>query len=87
LCAVHWNTTRRCGSRTGERAKQDGVNQAKDGGIGADTEGESEDRDGSEAGRFAEHAEGEAAIREERVEPTVNALLANHPEILAPSAN
>jgi len=25
-----------------------------------------------------EHAEGEAAIGEERVEPTVNALLANH---------
>ena len=70
----------------GERAKQDGINQAKDGGVGADAECESEDRDRGEAGRFAEHAEGEAAIGEGRVEPTVNALLANHPQILAPSA-
>src|SRR5277367_3008520 len=41
-----------------ERAQQDGVHDAEDGGVGADAEGKSEDGDGREAGRFRERADG-----------------------------
>src|SRR5215470_8007787 len=50
-----------------QRAKESRVNQAKDGGVGADAEGEGKHGDGGEAGRFAEHAEGEAQILQKRV--------------------
>ncbi len=52
----------------GERAEDDGVDDAEDGRVGADAEGESEDGDESEAGIFAEGAEGVAEILGEIVE-------------------
>src|SRR5207237_835119 len=45
-----------------------GIDEAEDGGVGADAESKSEDRDGGEAGRFAQHAKGEAQILKERVQ-------------------
>ena len=41
-----------------QRAEEDGVDDAEDGGIGADAESESEDGDGGEAGGFRERADG-----------------------------
>src|SRR5262249_52652843 len=46
----------------GQRAYQDGIDQAENRSGGADAESESEDCDGSEARRFAEHTEGEAQV-------------------------
>jgi hypothetical protein len=54
--------------------------------VGAYAESESEDGYGIETGRFEHHAEGEATIRENRIEPILNIRLANHYRILAPSA-
>ena len=65
--------------RHSQFAQQNLVGQRKDGSVGADAEGEGENGDGGEARGLAKLAEGEAAIREERMEPIVNALLANHP--------
>ena len=47
--------------------EQDAVDNAEDGGGGADAEHEREHRGDDEAGRFAELAEGEAEILHERV--------------------
>jgi len=66
--------------------EQYGVNHAEDGRRGANAEGEGKDGDGGGARGLAKLAEGEAAIAKKRMEPTVNALLANHPQIPAPSA-
>jgi hypothetical protein len=54
------------GTREWERAEEDGVDDGKDGGVGADTEGESEDGNSGEGGGFSEEAEGEAGVVEER---------------------
>ena len=54
--------------------KKYGIDDAKDGGVGADAEGEGENGDGGEARGLAKLAEGEAAIREERMEPIVNEI-------------
>jgi hypothetical protein len=40
-----------------EGAEQDGVDQAEDGGVGADSQGEGENGDGGEAGVLAQGAE------------------------------
>jgi hypothetical protein len=50
----------------GQGAEQDGVDNAEDCGIGADTEGESEDGDNGEARGFHEHADGEFQILQYR---------------------
>ena len=42
-------TTRRCGIVEGKRAQEERVDNAEDGDIGADAEGENEDRDDGEA--------------------------------------
>src|SRR5439155_21396310 len=65
--------------RHSQFTQQNMVGHRKDGSVGADAEGEGENGDGGEARGLAKLAEGEAAIREERMEPIVNALLANHP--------
>ena len=52
----------------GKRDEKDSIHKAKDGGVCADAEGESEDGDSGEGGRFAEHAKGEAKVLEKRVE-------------------
>ena len=41
----------------GQRAQQDRVDDAKDGGVGADAEGERDDRHGREAGVLRQHAQ------------------------------
>ena len=51
-----------------QRFQQNSVNDAEDGGVGADAESKREDSQGSEARRLAQHAEGEAEILEQRVE-------------------
>ena len=45
-----------------EVAQEHGVDHAEDGGIGADAEGQRQDRDGGEAGRLAEQAEPVAEV-------------------------
>ena len=49
-------------------AKKCRVDEAEDGGVGADAEGKGEDGDGGEARGFAQHAKGEAQILEQCVE-------------------
>ena len=49
----------------GQRPKEHAVNDAEDGGVGADAESESEDGDDGEAGAFDEEAEGEADVLEQ----------------------
>ena len=66
------------GMRVRKRLEHHTVHNAEDRGVGADAEGEGQDGDGGEAGRFAQHAEGEATIRENRIEPILNMRLANH---------
>jgi hypothetical protein len=50
------------GVRHGKRAIESGVEDAEDGGVGADAEGEREDDDREEAGAFAEVTERELEI-------------------------
>jgi hypothetical protein len=52
----------------GQRAKQDGVEQGEDGGVGADAEGEGEQGDEGEAGALEEAAEAETDVLEGIVE-------------------
>jgi len=66
-----------------QRANERHATDTKYGGIGSDAESEGENGDGSEGRRFAELAKGEAAIREDQMEPVFNAILANHARILA----
>jgi hypothetical protein len=54
----------------GQRLEHDGIDQAKDGGVGADTESEGRHGDGGEAGSLAQHAEAVADVGEEIFEPT-----------------
>ncbi len=54
--------TMRSGVRVRQRAEEDGVDDAEDGGVGADAEREGEDGHEREAGRFAELAESEAEV-------------------------
>jgi hypothetical protein len=49
-------------------AKEGGIHQAKDGGVGTDAEREGENGDGGEGGGFAEGAGAEAEILEEGFE-------------------
>ena len=48
-----------------QRAKKSCVDEAEDGGVGADAEGKSKNSGDSEGRRFMELAEGEAAIGED----------------------
>src|SRR6202042_829333 len=50
-----------------ERAKKDGVYDAEDRGVRADAQGECQDGDGGEGGRFEEKAEGVTEVLEERL--------------------
>ena len=72
--------------RIGQRAEEGGIGQTEYGRVGTDAQSQSQYCDGGEAGRFAQHAEGETTIRENRIEPILNMRLANHFRILAPSA-
>ena len=49
-------------SWVGKRLQEHGVNDAENGGVGADAESECEDGNDGEAGRLAEHANGEAEV-------------------------
>jgi hypothetical protein len=51
-----------------EGAQEDSVDEAEDGGGGADAEGERYDGEGGESGVLAEHAEAEGEILHERWE-------------------
>jgi hypothetical protein len=51
-----------------KRTKESCVNQAENGGVRADAQGESENRDRGKAGGFAEHAKGEAEVLKQGVE-------------------
>jgi hypothetical protein len=42
--------------RIGQRAKQDAVNEAENGGVGADADCEGQHRDGSEGWLFRQHS-------------------------------
>src|SRR5438874_515227 len=53
------------GARVGKRNQENSVHETEDGGVGADAEGESENRDRGKAGRLAEHAESEAKVLEQ----------------------
>ena len=46
----------------GQIAKEHGVDQGENRGVGANAEGENEDGDGSEARRFAQHPQGVAQV-------------------------
>ena len=48
-----------------EHAQDDGVDEGEDGGVGADTESQSEDGDGGEHGRVAKSAQGVTNVLEE----------------------
>ena len=54
------------GIREGKRAEQDAVNDAEGGDVGADAEGQRENRDQGEAGSLEQHAAGVAHILQER---------------------
>src|SRR6202012_1216547 len=58
--------------------EKDGVDDAEDGGGGADAEGEGEDCGEGETGGFAELAEGEAGVGEEGAEGGGDAGFAGH---------
>ncbi len=51
----------------GEEAEEDLIEEAEDGGVGSDAEGERGDGDGGEDGGFGEGAEGEAEIADQSV--------------------
>src|SRR5580692_5230497 len=51
-----------------ERAEENAVDHAEDGGGGADTESQSQNGDGSESAGFFEQAEGEACVLEKSFE-------------------
>ena len=53
------------GMRVGERGEQRGVDDAEDGGIGADAESQGEHGDRGEAGIFAEEAEAKAKVAQQ----------------------
>ena len=54
--------TSSCGSRTGSVAQQHAVQQAEDGGVGADAERQRGDRDGVKPGLAAKNADGVTEI-------------------------
>src|SRR5579863_3290909 len=55
--------------RIGKRAKNNAVDNTENSGVGADSEGQSEDGDGSKTWRFAQHAQSEAQVQEDLFEP------------------
>src|SRR6185437_684643 len=58
-------------------AKQKGIENREDGGVGADAQGESEYGDGRKARRFAQSAEAVAQVLDDCVQPCAHALGAN----------
>ena len=54
--------------RIGQRAKQGGVDDAEDGGIGTDAEGQSQDGDGAECRVFRQHADAEPNVAPQTVQ-------------------
>jgi hypothetical protein len=49
----------------GQLLQHHGVDEGEDGGVGADAEGEREDNDETEGGRFAKRAKGKADVASE----------------------
>ena len=62
LLSCEKSCTISCGRCVGGRLKNHRVDEAEDGGVYPDPEGEGEDRDDAEAGRFEEQPESEAKI-------------------------
>src|SRR5580704_10587995 len=60
-----------------QRSQQNSLNQCEDRGVPADSESESKDSDGSEAGIFAQHAHAEANVLEERFQRRQAATVAD----------
>ena len=50
------------GTRKWKRAEEDGVDDAKDRGVGANAQGQGQDGNGGEGRIFAEHAQTEADV-------------------------
>src|SRR4051812_16875514 len=65
------------GVREGKRLEDQGVDDAEDGGGGADAEGDGRDGDGGESLRVAEGAEGEAHVLPEHVDESKTAHIAS----------
>ena len=64
------------GRGVGQWLEQNGVDDAEDGGVRADAEGEGENRNRGEAGILAHHAERVTRVGDESFEPEAAALLA-----------
>ena len=76
-CAASGNVDEFVGMREWERAKENGIDDGEDGGVGADAESESEDSDGGESRGFSEEAQGETRVVEERFEDRDGLLVAD----------
>src|ERR1700683_891891 len=59
-------------------AQEHGVDEAEDGRVGADAEGDGEDGDCSEARRFAQRAEGEANVLQQVCKPAPTPHVSRH---------
>src|SRR5262249_38166543 len=62
----------------GKRAEHQTVHQAEDGGVGPDAEGERQNSDGSEAWRFAQHAQAVANVLQEVYQPATTPHVSRH---------
>ena len=67
--------------RIGKRAKEDGIDDREDGGIGADAEGESKNRDKSKARRLAESSQRVADVLAERLKHEVSSQATPRPTV------
>ena len=63
------------GIMDGERAKEYGVNDGEDGRVGSDADGQGENGDDGEAGRFEEDAETVAKVLKECVHELIASLI------------
>jgi hypothetical protein len=71
------NQNEAVGRTIGQRAQNDRVDHAENGGGRADAEGEREDADGAETGIFVQLSDPAAEIEESRMEPVAHAPVAN----------
>src|SRR5260370_41007815 len=72
VTAHHGEQDELLGILDGEEAKENLVQEGKDGGVGANAESQREDGHGGEARSASEHAEGVLEVAKDGVEPTKN---------------
>jgi hypothetical protein len=65
-----------CGIFERQRTKEHGVDDRKDGSVGADADSQGEDGDGGKAGGFSEHADAVAKVLSEVLNPSHVACIA-----------